>query len=135
MIKATAKDCRQCGACCVAPYDQDVLADLDESDLKRLNRRWIARNVGTWSLFDHALAGIDGRRLPYAAIKTAWKEQRCGPLKGAEVCACVALRGSVLHRTSCSIYKNRPESCRKAVKPGDRSCLSLRERLVKAAAD
>lgn len=125
--KITAEHCRQCGLCCVAPHDQDVFADVTERDVKRLNRRWAARNVVSTNLFNQALAMIDGYRLPYAAIRTRWNYQCCGPLKGTEACMCAALKGSLLHRTSCTIYERRPQICRTAVKPGGRACRQIRK--------
>jgi Fe-S-cluster containining protein len=120
-------DCRRCGACCIALLDQSALADVSEADFKRLSPRWADTNVLFPHPFDLALAAIGGGcRLPLGAIKTKKLLQRRGPLKGLKVCACTALRGSVLHRTSCSIYERRPESCRTAVEPGDETCLSLR---------
>jgi len=124
--KITAKDCRKCGLCCVSLHDQDALADVTQKDMDRLNPRWASANVLAMSSFDFVVAAVNGRRLPPGAIRTKWKLQRCGPLRGVAACACVALRGSVLHRTSCSIYKRRPDSCRTAVKPGDQACLEIR---------
>jgi len=127
--RVTAKDCRKCGLCCTSPREQDVLADLSQEDADRLDPRWAAANVIAYmSAFDLMVNHIYGRRCPPGAIRTAWKRQRCGPFKGMEACVCVALRGSLMHRTSCTIYGKRPESCRTAVKPGDKTCLMIRRR-------
>ena len=107
-------DCRTCGLCCIAPYEQDVLADCDEADLKRLGATWTKRNVSVEN-------GDMG-------IATRWKTQRAGPFHDAKACCCVALRGSILHRVSCAVYARRPRSCRCAIQPGDRSCRQLRKR-------
>lgn len=71
-------------------------------------------------------ATIAGRYLPHAAIRTAWRQQVAGPLKGTQACACAALLGSVLHRVECSIYSRRPRACREAVRRGDEACVSVR---------
>ena len=42
------------------------------------------------------------------------------------MCACIALRGTLLEKTSCSVYDKRPEVCRNAVKPGDKICRDIR---------
>lgn len=125
-MSVTPEDCRACGLCCTSFRDQDALADLSEEDLERLDPRWIKSNVLFSSPYDLMLAAIDGTRMPVAAIQTRWGPQKRGPLKGYELCACVALRGSVLHRTSCSIYERRPGSCRTAVEPGDITCVAIR---------
>jgi Fe-S-cluster containining protein len=41
---------------------------------------------------------------------------------------CAALRGTVLRKTSCSIYKDRPFACRE-FEPGSVLCLAFRKRV------
>jgi len=127
--KKKAPDCLTCGACCISLKDQEAYCDVLASDLKQLDPRWVKRNVVFPSAFDYVLSAIDNTDLPYGAIKTVWRLQRSGPLKGARVCMCAALRGSVLGRVSCSIYGKRPEACREAVHPGERVCHWLRDEL------
>ncbi len=133
MTKASKQkpDCLTCGLCCIAPYDQDVFADVDDQSLERLliqkGERWALKNIMLASPFDRLCDAIDGGRSPGAAIKTHWKPVKTGPMRGCRVCACVALRGDPAHKVSCSIYEHRPESCRKAIQPGDNSCLAIRK--------
>jgi Fe-S-cluster containining protein len=108
-MKLTSEDCRKCGVCCVSLTEHPEYADVTEKDKARLGQRFVRLNV----LQD--------------AIKTEWKTQRTGPFKGVQACSCVALRGSLMSRVSCSVYKVRPEVCKKAVKPGDRTCLRVRQ--------
>jgi Fe-S-cluster containining protein len=128
--KVTAKDCLTCGVCCVSLQDQDCFCDLTPEDEERLGAAWVRRNVLRTRLFDFIASG---GRLPWGAIKTKWRKQQAGPLKGAEMLTCVALRGSILHRVQCSVYEKRPRTCREAVKPGDRTCLWLRREIRRAA--
>lgn len=108
-MKLTSADCLKCGICCVSLVDQEEYANVTDKDKELLGKRFIRLHV------------VDN------AIKTKWRAQRTGPLKGVEACACVALHGSIGSRVSCSIYAKRPEVCRKAVKPGDRTCLHVRK--------
>jgi Fe-S-cluster containining protein len=116
--RLTAESCRSCGACCITFEDQGYWADVEAKDEARLGKRFVRLNVV--------------RRFAGAGIKTEWKPQKTGPLAGIHACVCVALRGSVMSRTSCKIYERRPEVCRKAVKPGDRGCREIR-RLMREA--
>ena len=122
----TAADCRKCGACCVAPYQQDTYCDVTAEDVKRLGKKFVRLNVLNSRPIDIFAAAIDGADFPSAAIKTKWREQKSGTLKGFELNMCIALQGSVMHRVSCSVYENRPRACRKAVMPGDRWCREIR---------
>ena len=122
----TADTCRSCGLCCVSLTESDVYCDVTVEDMKRLSKGFVRKNVVPTSAFDRLAHAIDGNRIPDGVIKTHWNEQKAGPLKGVEVCACVALRGSVMHRVSCAIYENRPRACRVAVVPGDKACREVR---------
>lgn len=125
MEKLTAKDCRSCGVCCVCSQDQGEYCDVTETDIERLSPAFVRRNVHFHSTFDRLFAAIGGSERT-GAIATHWVEVRTGPLRSYELNACVALRGSIMHRVSCSIYECRPAVCKSAVKPGDRSCKELR---------
>jgi len=103
--------CRNCGLCCISLYDQEVFCDIHAEDLPRLSPAFIRH---------HVVQDATG-----AAIKTAWRQQQVGPLKGYKVCACVALRGSVFHRVSCRIYTHRPQTCHEAVRRGDGTCRNI----------
>lgn len=109
-------DCLTCGLCCSPGRWQNVFVDLENADVKRLNPKWVEKNVFG------------------AAIKAKWREQKSGPLQGRKECVCVALRGSLLHRVRCSIYAQRPRACRVTLQPGDRLCLETR-RLYQQALD
>lgn len=119
-------DCRECGLCCVSPHDQECFCDLLEEDEKRLGSRTLRGKVVYPTFFDQLAHEIDGRHIP-AAIKTRWVEQKAGPLKGISTCSCVFLQGSLLKKVSCQVYEKRPRACRVAVKPGDRTCKTLRK--------
>jgi Fe-S-cluster containining protein len=128
MVKETitAATCRSCGICCVSLTGSEVYCDVTVEDMKRLSKRFVKNNVHQTSLFDRVAHAIDGNHVPDGAIKTVWVKQKTGPLKGTEVCACAALRGSVMRRVSCSIYEVRPRTCRTAVVPGDKACRQVR---------
>ena len=128
----TAADCLKCGACCISLQDQHVYCDVTPDDQKRLGKRFVRLNVVQFSSFDHLAATIDGRAIPYGAIRTEWHEAKTGPFRGISFCQCAALRGSVMQHTSCSVYTRRPKACREAVKPGDRNCRELRRLLQDA---
>ena len=123
-------DCRTCGVCCVSLQDQDSFCDVTPADVMRLGTRWAKRNVvfpDGWERMERgwptAIAGV---------IKTAWRKQRSGPMKGAAACVCVALRGSLRHKVECSVYEKRPRACRVAVKTGDKTCLAVRRMFEEA---
>lgn len=128
----TAETCRSCGACCVAPHDQDAFCDVTAADEERLGRRFVRLNVLHSTPYDQLLRAMDGTRAVDGAIRTVWREQKAGPLKGYSGCACAALRGSVMSRVSCSVYERRPRACRVAVKPGDRTCREVRKMFARA---
>ena len=113
--------------------DQEVFCDLVGDDFTKLDRRWIKKHVLFSSTFDQVLGVIGGQEVPVAAIRTKWSKQRRGPLRGLSACVCVALRGSLLHRTGCRIYARRPRACRVAIKPGDKACLGVRRLLLDLA--
>lgn len=125
--KITAATCRSCGICCVSLTGSEVYCDVTVEDMKRLSKSFVARNVIRPRLFDRLAHAIDGNRIPDGAIKTVWTKQKTGPLKGIELCACAALRGSVMQRVSCSVYEDRPRVCRVAVVPGDKACRQARD--------
>jgi Fe-S-cluster containining protein len=130
-----ALDCRTCGVCCVCPEDMGHYCDVTPEDIERLGRGFVEKNVAFVSPFDMMAMIIDGRRIMGGAIRTTWRTMRQGPFRGYEMNACAALRGSVMHKVSCSIYKNRPNVCRIALKPGDKSCLEVRKAFLRTIKD
>jgi Fe-S-cluster containining protein len=124
--KITADTCRSCGICCVSLTGNEVYCDVTVEDMKRLSKGFVRKNVVRPWLVDRLAHALDGNRIPDGAIKTVWNSQKAGPLKDVEVCACAALRGSVMHRVSCSVYENRPRVCQTAVVPGDKTCRQVR---------
>ena len=132
--KVTGADCVSCGVCCLGPSSQRAFCDVSEEDAKRLPRRFVRLHVLQFSAFDQAAAAIEGRAMPWGAIKQRWQEQPAGPLKGYELKMCAALEGSILNKVRCSVYESRPTTCREAVVPGDRTCLRLRQDYKQAAA-
>lgn len=119
-------DCMTCGLCCISTEDQEAYADVTEEDVERLGAKWSAKNVLRPSTFDQFLSAVAGPGLPPGAIRTTWKTVRSGPLAKWEVCACVALKGDPMRSVKCAVYERRPQTCRVAVKPGDRTCMALR---------
>ena len=112
--KVSPPDCRTCGLCCIPPFEQEAFADVGPEDIERMGARRARRLV---RLADFGFGG---------AIKTTCDEVRRGPLAGAIVTRCAALRGTPGVRVSCTIYAVRPDVCRNAIKPGDKTCRSLR---------
>jgi Fe-S-cluster containining protein len=130
--KITASTCRACGLCCVALSDSsNVYCDVSEEDMKKLGTAFVKKHVRLLSPFDRAVALIDGGFCPPGAIKTEWRTTKTGPLKGVQVHVCVALRGSLMHKTSCSVYAKRPKTCKTACVPGDRACSQVRRDMLK----
>lgn len=117
----TVDSYRSCGACCVSLHDR--FCDVTVEDITRLSRRFVAKHV---------------RSVHYAigpALATVLEPVATGPLKGIELARCAALRGSVLRRTSYSVYANRPSVCRESIQPGDRDCRWLRRELSALAGE
>jgi Fe-S-cluster containining protein len=105
---------------------QDAYCDVTEEDEKKLGR--LKRHVLHPRPIDSLLAAIDrNRSLPDGAIKTKTREMKKGPLKNYEVCACHFLVGDIMAGAHCSIYALRPGVCKKAVLPGDKACLFVRQ--------
>jgi Fe-S-cluster containining protein len=92
-------DCRTCGACCSPEVDDALYVGVKEADLLRLTRQFRERNVA------------------HGAILTK--------LDPVGRCVCVALRGTVGQRVSCSIYARRPDECRR-LQAGSQECLAAR---------
>lgn len=120
-------DCRTCGACCVGFQERGTFCDLTAEDIKRLSKSFALRAVGSDTpiglLLLEAVQGV-----PISGVlKTKELKVRTGPLKGYRLNTCVALKGSVLNRVTCAIYKNRPAVCRNAIQPGDSNCREVRK--------
>lgn len=130
--KITAKTCLTCGACCVAPFGQDVFCNVTEEDSKLLGKKFVRLHVWQPSLFDRFAHAIDGAEIPWGAITTKTREQKAGPLKGQNLTACAMLEGDVLHKVSCKTYEKRPAVCHTAVVPGDKTCRWIREKVKRA---
>ena len=79
-------DCRTCGACCAPQRNDAVYVGVTAADIARMSRLWRQRHVAR----DAILTKLDpvGR------------------------CVCVALRGAIGPRVSCTIYERRPSECR-----------------------
>jgi Fe-S-cluster containining protein len=104
---------------------------VSEKDMKRLGPAFVKKNVRLLSLFDQTLTMIDGGFSPPGAIKVEWRSQRSGPMKGISAHVCVALRGSLMYKTSCSVYAKRPDTCKVSCVPGDRACRQVRKDMLK----
>jgi Fe-S-cluster containining protein len=99
-----AFDCMRCGACCRNPVE-----NRDEGSVE-----WV-EVAG-----DEPLAGK-----PAHAKLLARNADGVMHLRLVEDGRCIALRGAIGKKVSCSIYALRPRGCRR-VEPGDRSCLRYR---------
>jgi len=124
-------DCRKCGVCCIAFEETGYFCDVTWEDIQRLSDRFVYNNIESTIPIDELLYHRLTDSTLTGAIKTEWREVRTGPLAGFKLNSCVALRGSVMNRVSCRVYKNRPLTCRKAVQPGDRACLEVRRAFLK----
>lgn len=106
-------DCLTCGLCCVSLSScNKVWAQVTPTEQLLLGPEWCATNV----LEKDGVAGI----------RTKFRRMSAGPFKGIEFNACIALDGTIMHKTSCSIYATRPYICVAAVSPGDSTCRALR---------
>ena len=98
-------DCRSCGACCANPDENRAEGFVD----------WVAVRDGEPLLDDARLAqrlvvtNALGER--HLRLDSAWR--------------CLALRGRIGHRVSCTVYGLRPEGCRR-IEPGDARCRQYR---------
>lgn len=123
-------DCRRCGLCCISLTGERIWAEVDIDDAERLGSAWCKRHVighdVTMQLIREAQTG---RKALLGGIETVWREVKTGPLAGVEVCACVALRGSVMNRVSCRVYDRRPKICKTALTPGEPACLRARAKV------
>jgi hypothetical protein len=97
---AEAYDCRTCGACCAPEIILPFYVTLRANDLARLTPEFRERNVARASLLT--------KRDPIGR------------------CVCVALRGTIGRRCSCSIYERRPDECRK-LEEGTAECRRARK--------
>lgn len=129
-------NCLTCGICCVSVHeDNPIWAEVLLDDCRRLGPSWCKRNVLGYSTMSLLTRVLDHRPAFMGGIKTKWRKVEAGPFKGVEVCACVALKGSIMHKVSCSVYKQRPKVCRNALKPGEKQCLEARRMFRQAAED
>lgn len=97
---ASVPDCRTCGACCSPEIKLPFYVSVTAADLARLTPRWREKNVARSSLLTRV--DLDGN------------------------CVCVALRGTLGRRVSCSIYERRPTECRH-LEAGSPECRKARE--------
>jgi Fe-S-cluster containining protein len=118
-------DCRTCGACCWSTLDQETYCDVTDEEAAAFSPQFRTRNIKQYSFFAMIAEGA-----PPGALRTKWHVQAAGPLKGAEACVCCQLEGSLMHKVKCRIYDKRPETCRKAVKPGDKTCRWFRKTIL-----
>lgn len=129
-------DCRRCGLCCISLTDEETWAEVTLADAERLGSPWCKRHViGHDVVYQMTRAAVEGKAAYLGGIETKWREVKAGPLKGVEACACVALRGSLMHRVSCRIYDKRPKVCKTALSPGDPACLETREKVEQDLGD
>lgn len=101
---ASSLDCQRCGACCV-----NLPANAAEGFTS-----WVEIAAD-----DELLARADLRKL---VVRDA---DDVPHLRIAPDGRCLALRGALGGRVSCTIYHHRPSPCRR-VQPGDANCLRYR---------
>lgn len=125
--KPRIPDCRTCGACCVAPYEQDRFCDLTAADIKQLPKSAKSFVVYDSPLenFFFSLAAVGA----YGSLATKTATIARGPLQGIEATTCACLDGNVLDGVSCCVYPDRPAICRTSIQPGDRNCRAIRQQL------
>jgi hypothetical protein len=99
------------GRCCWSIHDQPRYCDVTHEDLERLPKKFVRLYViGTHP--SQLAAMLDDDHVPHAAIATTWATQKHGPFQGADALVCVALRGSLMHDVSCSVYGGDPPALR-----------------------
>jgi Fe-S-cluster containining protein len=133
MSSISKKDCIKCGLCCMAPDNQPVFADLDNEDLTQLKKtigpQRVRRNIVLPSSFDVAVSCLTQKSTPAGTIKTHDVPAPKGYT--ATACACVFLEGELRVKVKCSIYPNRPKTCKNSVVPNDKVCRTLRAKFKK----
>lgn len=105
MTDAATFDCRTCGACCkdLAAVRDGVMCFISEPDADKLAKR-LVRRIRSAPAFD---------------IEPGLAADKRG--------RCLALRGHIGKRVTCSVYETRPYPC-KSFNPGGAGCkLSRRE--------
>jgi Fe-S-cluster containining protein len=125
-MSKTVPNCRECGVCCVAATEQLVFANVSADELVPLKRllgaREFRKTVHETGAFDMLALTLSNQHVPAGAIKTKDLKDKQGALH----CACTFLNGIVGSKVRCQIYKDRPNVCRTAVAPGDKTCMALR---------
>lgn len=125
--KARIPDCRECGACCLATIGlPDGTCDVEEDEIAQLPAE-LQKQLIYPEPYELMARTLSGRKSFYAVIPVKVSTAKSGPLKGIDCSTCVCLEGSVMDRVSCSIYEQRPKSCRVALMPGDPTCRKTRQ--------
>jgi Fe-S-cluster containining protein len=125
-------NCVECGACCWSIQEQASFCDLTEAECDRFTPQFLSKNVEFFSIFDRF---VSCQKLPAAALRTKWLLNKSGPFKGVETLVCCQLDGSILQKVRCKIYEKRPGTCKRSVKPGDRTCRQIRNLLWNSLED
>lgn len=102
-------DCCSCGACCISHWNDGYYAAMTKEEVQRLSR---------WRQEHHIHYEDDDPEKNFPALRTRKNKQ------GHAIC--VAFRGRVNGKCSCSIYANRPRVCR-YFKPGSIECHYARD--------
>jgi len=127
MSKRPLPDCTACGVCCRAPPNQMAWADIYEDDLARLTPYFIRKHVRRRTAFQMLVEELTLRPSYFTVDAIHTKGNHNGTV-------CVALRGTIGKRCSCSIYARRPDVCRN-FEPGCPSCLRARRIYLKETND
>jgi Fe-S-cluster containining protein len=111
-MKKSEIDCRKCGACCSPQTwgcsmseQKDGYVQLLDFDLEVMSEEYVRKHV---------------KKSRKHGLQLACKKNHNG-------CVCVALRGTVGKRVSCSIYERRPHACRIFEKGGPACLETLRQ--------
>jgi len=103
-------DCRRCGACCISNWDDGHYVGMSAREVKRLTT-WKQKH---WIHYE----SDDVERKLFPALRTKTHRRQFHIV-------CIAFRGSVGGRCSCSIYDKRPRPCRR-FRPGSFECKEAR---------
>jgi Fe-S-cluster containining protein len=103
-------DCQQCGACCIDYLGRDRYVTLTSQEAERIRRLALPILDRFSRVFNETVLQL--ATVPYAG-------------DGGES-ICVAFAGHVGGHCGCSIYEDRPSTCR-AFEPGTLQCRAARE--------
>lgn len=115
----TSLDCQKCGACCLAASwgnsiggFQEPFAEVQDHEVEAIHEA-----------LPNSVTMIAPSGMAFSTVTKAMK------VKQDSRGRCVALKGRVGCKVSCSIYENRPSGC-VDFEPGSEKCLEIRRRVL-----